>query len=80
MDASMVLTPELASRMAVVAVTADVEFWASTVSVDGRVGLQDLTRTLEVIRLAAAADQTRTTRSTGSAALRGTWASDDRVS
>ena len=56
MDASLESTPELASRMAVVAVTAGVEPWARTVSVDGRVGLQDLTRTLEVIRLAAAAE------------------------
>jgi hypothetical protein len=47
------LTPELASQMAVVAVTTDVEFWARTVSVKGRVGLDELTRTLETIRLAA---------------------------
>ena len=54
MDPHGELTPELASQMAVVAVTTDVEFWARTVSVEGRVGLNDLTRTLETIRLAAA--------------------------
>ena len=35
--------------MAVTAVT-DLEFWARTAAVDGRVGLNDLTRTLEMIR------------------------------
>ena len=47
------LTPEQASRMAVTAVTADLEFWARTASVDGRVALNDLTRALDVIRLAS---------------------------
>jgi hypothetical protein len=44
------LTPEQASRMPVIAVTSDLEFWARNVSVDGRVGLNDLTRTLDLIR------------------------------
>jgi hypothetical protein len=57
-DTTMELTSELASRMAVVAVTADIEFWARTVSVHGLVGVQDLTRTLEVIRNAAMTEQT----------------------
>jgi hypothetical protein len=53
MDAHQELTPEQASRMAVTAVTSDLEFWARTVSVDGRVGLNDLTRTLDMIRAAS---------------------------
>ncbi|MCW2542305.1 MAG: hypothetical protein JWN95_4030 [Frankiales bacterium] len=44
------LTPEEASRLAVTAVTADVEYWARAASVDGFVGLNDLTRALDVIR------------------------------
>jgi hypothetical protein len=52
-DAQQDLTPEQASRMAVTAVTSDLEFWARTVSVDGRVGLNDLTRTLDMIRVAS---------------------------
>jgi hypothetical protein len=44
------LTPEQASRMAVIAVTSDLEFWARSVSVEGQVGLNDLTRTLDMIR------------------------------
>ncbi|MDX6234481.1 MAG: hypothetical protein QOH68_3589 [Nocardioidaceae bacterium] len=44
------LTPEGASRMAVTAVTSDVEYWARCVAVAGQVGLNDLTRVLEVIR------------------------------
>jgi hypothetical protein len=47
------LTPEQASRMAVTAVTSDLQFWSCTASVDGRVGLHDLTRTLDVIRQAS---------------------------
>jgi hypothetical protein len=47
------LTPEQASRMAVTAVASDLEFWARTASVDGRVGLNDLTRTLDLIRAAS---------------------------
>ena len=49
-DARGRLDPEQACRMAVTAVTADLEFWARTAAVDGRVGLNDLTRTLEMIR------------------------------
>jgi hypothetical protein len=47
------LTAEQASRLTVTAVTADLEYWARTASVDGRVGLNDLTRTLDVIREAS---------------------------
>jgi hypothetical protein len=52
MDADIELTPEQASRLAVTAVTADVEYWARTASVQGHVGLNDLIRTLDMIRLA----------------------------
>ena len=48
------ITPEDASRWAVIAVAADLEFWARTVSVDGRVGLNDLVRALDEIRLSCA--------------------------
>ena len=47
------LTADEASRMAVTAMTCDVEYWARSVSVDGRVGLNDLLRVLEVIRQAS---------------------------
>jgi len=53
MNAHHELGLEQASRMAVTAVTSDLEFWARTASVDGRVGLNDLTGTLDVIRLAS---------------------------
>jgi hypothetical protein len=53
MDDHDELTPEQASRMTVTAVTADLEYWARTASVDGRVGLNDLTRTLDLIREAS---------------------------
>jgi hypothetical protein len=39
--------------MAVNAVAADIEYWARTVSVDGRIGLNDLARVLDVIRQAS---------------------------
>jgi hypothetical protein len=52
-DSSRPLCPEQASRMAVTAVTSDVEFWARCNSVDGRVGVNDLIRTLDVIREAS---------------------------
>ena len=45
--------PEQTSRWAVTAVTADLEYWARTVSVDGRIGLNDLTRTLEMLGASA---------------------------
>jgi hypothetical protein len=45
------LTVEQASCLAVTAVAADLEHWARTASVDGRLGLNDLVRTLDVIRL-----------------------------
>ncbi|HEY2296557.1 MAG TPA: hypothetical protein VGH43_02415 [Jatrophihabitans sp.] len=52
------LTPELASRMATTAVAADLEYWARCAAVDGRVGVNDLIRTLDVIREASALDPT----------------------
>jgi hypothetical protein len=51
-DAHDELTVEQASRLAVIAVTADLEYWARTASSgDGRVGLNELVRILDVIRL-----------------------------
>jgi len=48
------LTAEQASRMAVIAIAADLEHWARTVSVDGLVGINDLVRALDVMRHASA--------------------------
>ena len=53
MDIQHALTPELASRMAVTAVTTDIEYWARTACVDGHVGINDLIRTLDVFREAS---------------------------
>jgi hypothetical protein len=44
------LTVEEASRLAVTALAADLEFWARAVSVDGWVGVNDLIRTLDLVR------------------------------
>jgi hypothetical protein len=44
------LTVEEASRLAVTALTTDLEYWARAVAVDGRVGLNDLTRALDTVR------------------------------
>jgi hypothetical protein len=46
------LTHEYASRLAVTAVTADLEYWARNAAVEGHVGLNDLIQILDVIRLA----------------------------
>ena len=59
MDDYEELTAEQASRMSVTAVAADLEYWARTTSVDGRVGLNDLTRTLDVIREASTLESPR---------------------
>ena len=59
MDTQHELTAEQASRMAVTAVTADLEYWTRCVCVDGRVGLNDLTRILDVIREASAPEPDR---------------------
>jgi hypothetical protein len=49
------LTLEQASRLAVLAVAADLEYWArAAASTDGYIGLNDLTRTLDIIREASA--------------------------
>jgi hypothetical protein len=47
------LTPEQASRLAITALVTDLEYWARTVSVDGAVGVNDLTRTLDIFREAS---------------------------
>jgi hypothetical protein len=47
------LTAEAASRMAVTAVTSDLEYWARGAAVAGYVGLNDLTRVLDAIRLSS---------------------------
>jgi hypothetical protein len=52
-DAGTELTAEQASRLAVTAVAADLEYWARIASVEGYVGLNDLIRTLDMIRLAS---------------------------
>jgi hypothetical protein len=56
MDSHHELTPEHASRMTATAVTADLEYWARNASLDGLVGLNDLTRALDVIREASTPD------------------------
>ena len=53
MDAEDELTQEYASRMAVTAVTADLEYWARNASAEGHVGLNDLIQILDLIRLAS---------------------------
>jgi hypothetical protein len=45
-------THEYASRLAITAVTADLEYWARNAAVEGYVGLNDLIQILDVIRLA----------------------------
>jgi hypothetical protein len=50
MDAGDELTVEQASRLAVTAIAADLEYWARTASIQGHVGLNDLIRTLDIIR------------------------------
>jgi hypothetical protein len=50
MDTEHELTADQAGRMAATAVEADLESWARSASVDGRVGLNDLTRALDMIR------------------------------
>jgi hypothetical protein len=49
-DAHEELIAEQASRMAVTAATADLEYWARTISVGGRIGLNDLVRILDTLR------------------------------
>ena len=58
-EAPHALIAEQASRVAVTTVNSDLEFWARTASVDGRVGLNHLTRTLDVIRLASTPEADR---------------------
>jgi hypothetical protein len=46
------LTHEYASRLAITAVTADLEYWARNAAVEGHIGLNDLIQVLDLIRLA----------------------------
>ncbi|MCW2522929.1 MAG: hypothetical protein JWO63_1264 [Frankiales bacterium] len=57
MDNHQELTPDEASRMALTALAADLEHWARGASVDGRVGLTDLTQALDVVRQASRPDR-----------------------
>jgi hypothetical protein len=50
MDAHNDLTPEHASRLAVTALIADLEYWARSVAVDGHLAVVDLIRTLDLVR------------------------------
>jgi hypothetical protein len=59
MDAGDELTHEYASRLAVTAVAADLEYWARHAAVEGHVGLNDLIQTLDVIRLATGLESDR---------------------
>jgi hypothetical protein len=68
MDAQDELTVEQASRMAVTAVTTDLEYWARSASVDGRVGLNELARVLDVIREASALEPDQSDTSLDAAA------------
>ena len=53
MDTHHELTPEQASRLAVTALAADIAYWAYATSVDGRVAVDDLARTLDIVRRSA---------------------------
>ena len=53
MDVRDELTQDQATRLAVTAVAADLEYWARNASVQGRVGLNDLIQILDMIRLAS---------------------------
>ena len=44
------LTAGQASRLAVTALTADLEYWARTVAVAGVVGVDELTSALDILR------------------------------
>jgi hypothetical protein len=68
MDTQHELTAEQASRIAVTAVTTDLDYWARCASVDGRVGLNELTRILGVIREASAPEPDRSDAILGSVA------------
>lgn len=50
MHTEVALTTDEASRLAVIAATEDLEYWAGTASVDGHVALNDLVRILEMVR------------------------------
>lgn len=41
---------ECAGRLAVLALADDLEYWARTVSTDGSIGIDDLTRALDLVR------------------------------
>ncbi|RZT25043.1 hypothetical protein EV589_0769 [Mycobacterium sp. BK558] len=44
---------ECAGRLAVLALADDLEYWARTVATDGSIGIDDLTRVLDLVRAAA---------------------------
>ena len=50
METEVPLTTDQASRLAVIAATEDLEYWAGTASVDGQVALNDLVRILDLVR------------------------------
>ena len=54
MNTSASLTVDEASRLAVMATVADLEYWASSVSVHGQVSLDDLAGVLDALRTACA--------------------------
>ena len=55
MNTSHSLTVDEASRLAVMATVADLEYWASSVAVHGQVSLDDLAGVLDALRTACAA-------------------------
>jgi hypothetical protein len=60
MDTHSDLSPEYASRLAVTALVADLEYWARSVAVDGHIAAADLIRTLDLVREAAVPDAVTT--------------------
>ncbi len=54
MSTSHFLSVDEASRLAVIATVADLEYWASTVAADGQVCLDDLVDVLDLLRAASA--------------------------
>lgn len=58
MDTPLELTPEDASRLAVTALAADLEHWARSVAVEGRLAVDDLLHTLDMVRETALPEPT----------------------
>jgi hypothetical protein len=57
MNTAQQLNVDEASRLAVTATVADLEYWASSVAVDGQVDLNELVRCLDVLRAASAPER-----------------------